>query len=394
MGCGRHCKARSEEPQEARRSSGNFHETNVVSDKLGKGAYASVYAVSKGPGEEAKYAAKVISLRLPSGRASKSKEQMVARELKILQKVTDTGSDLVVKFIESFTEGHFVYVVMEKCDETLISALKSFRDITEEVYKPLVKGMLQGLVVIHNAGVVHRDLKPDNYMCCGQGEHRVVKLCDFGLAKIVTSPHRNDLCGINGTAPFMAPEMVKGLHYNAKVDLWSLGVILYLVLYGVFPYMPQVWTSEEMKLAIRLGTPAPTFVPMIRNAPVPALLGAISLPAAAFAAGLLQRRPRDRAGAEEALKHEWFAARALVPAPSLKSMLESAEFYGAFGQPREKEQEEQPSALDVKVAVLQVQHGHSSPWSRQTSAGSNYSCGPPQVVQEMHSSMSLNDDLK
>mmetsp|Transcript_11759 Transcript_11759/g.33494 ORF Transcript_11759/g.33494 Transcript_11759/m.33494 type:complete len:392 (-) Transcript_11759:141-1316(-) len=390
MGCV--LSSSSDLPDVASRSS-SFHSENFVAEKLGSGAFASVYAVSKAEDEEPRYAAKVMSLREDDRGEAKLTEQMVTRELQIMKKVAGTGSMFVVHLVESFREGHFVYIVMEKCDETLISALKSFRDITEEVYKPLVKGMLQGLVVIHNAGVVHRDLKPDNYMCCGQGEHRVVKLCDFGLAKIVTSPHRNDLCGINGTAPFMAPEMVKGLHYNAKVDLWSLGVILYLVLYGVFPYMPQVWTSEEMKLAIRLGTPAPTFVPMIRNAPVPALLGAISLPAAAFAAGLLQRRPRDRAGAEEALKHEWFAARALVPAPSLKSMLESAEFYGAFGQPREKEQEEQPSALDVKVAVLQVQHGHSSPWSRQTSAGSNYSAGPGVPIGELHSSTSLNADI-
>jgi len=282
---------------------------------------------------------------------------------------------------------------MEKCDESLLSALKSFDDITEDVYRPLMKGMLQGLVVIHNVGVVHRDLKPENYMCSGQGESRVIKLCDFGLAKVAAAPHRNELCGISGTAPFMAPEMVKGLHYNCKVDVWSLGVILYLMVYGHFPYMPQIWTSEEMKLCIRLGTPSPSFAPKVRNKPAPEFADVVSAEASSLTIKVLHRSPRERCTAEEALKHEWFQVPPSASAPSLKPMFESAEFYGAFGQPRQKEQDEEPSAVDVSIATLQVQHGHSSPWSRQTSAGSNYSAGPGVPIGELHSSTSLNADI-
>mmetsp|Transcript_11760 Transcript_11760/g.33498 ORF Transcript_11760/g.33498 Transcript_11760/m.33498 type:complete len:280 (-) Transcript_11760:517-1356(-) len=278
---------------------------------------------------------------------------------------------------------------MEKCDETLIGALRGAPALTEDFYRPIFRGMLQGLAAIHAAGVVHRDVKPDNFMCSGSGEGRVVKLCDFGLAKLITRADRNELSGINGTAPFMAPEMLNESRYNAKVDTWSLGVIVYLMLYGTFPYMPRIWSSEDMKLTIRLGTPPPSFTPKVRHRAASEFADVVSHSATALCAKLLQRSPRERFHANQALRHEWFQMQSWESAPSLKPMLESSEFYGAFGQPQQKLEQEAPSELDVKVATLQVQHGQTSPWSRQTSTGSTHSCDVP----EMHSSMSLNADI-
>mmetsp|Transcript_125391 Transcript_125391/g.360246 ORF Transcript_125391/g.360246 Transcript_125391/m.360246 type:complete len:414 (-) Transcript_125391:175-1416(-) len=381
---------------EVKPSSGKFHENNFVSDKLGKGAYASVYAVSKVAGEEPRFAAKVVNLRLNNGRSSKTKEQMVARELKILQKVSATGSEYVVKFLESFTEGHYVYMVMEKCDDTLISVLKNLEEVNEDTYRPLVQGMLQGLSVVHNVGVVHRDVKPDNYMVSGSGDDRIVKLCDFGLAKAVTSPYKNELVGINGTAPFMAPEMVKGLPYGAKVDTWSLGVILYLMLFGHFPYMPAVWTSDEMKFTIRVGNPAPSFTPRVPGRTAGEFQDIVSFAATNLAFKLLNRSARDRPTADEALQQAFFQKRQRnsAPQPSLRPMLESAEHFGAFGQTGPVKEQEEPSAMDVSIAVAQVQHGQASAWARQTSAGSTYSCGAEHVpITAMDSDMDINGDI-
>jgi len=369
MGCV--LSSSSDLPDVASRSS-SFHSENFVAEKLGSGAFASVYAVSKAEDEEPRYAAKVMSLREDDRGEAKLTEQMVTRELQIMKKVAGTGSMFVVHLVESFREGHFVYIVMEKCDETLIGALRGAPALTEDFYRPIFRGMLQGLAAIHAAGVVHRDVKPDNFMCSGSGEGRVVKLCDFGLAKLITRADRNELSGINGTAPFMAPEMLNESRYNAKVDTWSLGVIVYLLLFGHFPYMPRTWTAEEMKRAIRVNRPAPTFVPRARGVEDETVAGAVSLAAEDLAAALLCRSPRDRVTAEEALELEYFEASPGDGAglPSLRPMLDSAEFCGAFEHPRQ-DSPAPPSPLDVKMAALQVQHGHATPWSRQTSEESS-----------------------
>jgi len=325
--------------------------------------------VQKAAGGEPRFAVKVISLHAAGKRESRDREQMVARELQILETVAEARSNFVVTFFESFVEGLVVYMLMEKCDDTLLEALGGLEEVTEEAYRPIFAGMLSGLADIHAAGVVHRDVKPDNFMCSGAGAERVVKLCDFGLARAMVHANRSDLSGVNGTAPFLAPEMVKGVRYGAKVDVWSVGVIAYLLLYGHFPYMPLVWRASEMKRAIRDGCPGPVYAPRIRGKADPALADAISIEAEGLVGKLLARAPRDRPTAAEASEHEFFERPEADEAlPSLLPMLLSAEHCGGFEQPREKE--EAPSELDVVLACKQVQRGHTSEWSRQTSANS------------------------
>jgi len=365
---------------------GSFHSKNVVADKLGHGTYASVYAVSKAEGEAPRFAAKVMDLREDDSGARKLTEQMVVRELQIMKKVADTGSTFVVHVVESFREGQYMYIVMEKCDEALADALICAENVTEDMYRPIFREMLQGLAAIHAVGVVHRDVKPDNFMCSGKGDGRVVKLCDFGLAKSVAHADRNELTGVNGTAPFMAPEMLGKSRYNAKVDTWSLGVIVYLLLFGHFPYMPRKWSSAEMKQAIRTGYPAPPFAPRVRGHLDEPFEGVVSLEAEDLAVALLCRCPVDRVSAEEALELDFFRhpAERSMASPSLRAMLDSAEFCGAFERPRSRDGPLPVSPLDVKIATMQVRHGHTSAWTLQTSEGTSLPGAAPQVPEDVN----------
>lgn len=351
---------------------------NVVADKLGRGAYASVYAVSKTEADPPKYAAKVISLKVVKGRICPAQEHMVEREVSVLERVAEAGSESVVRFHESFRECSTVYILMELCEQTLFEMLEGLEDITEATYAPLLRDMLGALAAIHSVGVVHRDIKPDNFMCTGRGASRSVKLCDFGLAKFISAASKLELHGVNGTAPFMAPEMVKGLRYNAKVDTWSLGVIFYLFLFGHFPYMPRVWTCDEMKWAIQSGNPPPRFAPRCYGSPEAGQAGsvapdAVSPAATRLAVALLERAPPDRASAGAALAHDFVrdGDRRDRARPSLRPMFASAARCGAFGNAGQRGEGGVPSALDIRVAALQVQHGHKSPWSRQTTASSS-----------------------
>lgn len=87
---------------------------------------------------------------------------------------------------------------------------------------------MNGLSVCHAASIVHRDVKPDNFLACPRGGPKdgfIFKLCDFGLATKLTSPEAVEMEDIYGTPPFMAPDMLDKTPYCAKVDVWAIGLL-------------------------------------------------------------------------------------------------------------------------------------------------------------------------
>merc|ERR1719356_1121229 len=79
-------------------------------------------------------------------------------------------------------EAGLAYVVMEKCDVTLLQALERSSKLKESTLRSVLRQMLQALAAVHAAGIVHRDVKPDNFLCTGPS-CGTVKLCDFGLSR-------------------------------------------------------------------------------------------------------------------------------------------------------------------------------------------------------------------
>jgi serine/threonine protein kinase len=156
-------------------------------------------------------------------------------------------------------------------------------------------GILQGINHIHNHGIVHRDIKAENFLC-SQDDLHGIKLCDFGLS--IMLPKSGKLSIISGTAPYMSPEMLNYEGYDAKTDVWSFGVIVYAMMFDEFPYMPDRTTSEAMKTTIRKGIPEPRFAKVSGENSGDAGLKDLK----AFAKRLLRRRPEDRPTALEALQ--------------------------------------------------------------------------------------------
>lgn len=108
------------------------------------------------------------------------------------------------------------------------------------------------VAALHDAGIVHHDVKPDNLMAdAALGEGCIVKLCDFGLAGRVCELGRCSAQSTCGTLPFMAPEMLYVSKHCAKVDVWSMGVLAYVLLYGFWPHGPRAKTALAMKAAGR-----------------------------------------------------------------------------------------------------------------------------------------------
>jgi len=259
------------------------------------------------------------------------------------------GGTHVLQAFEYMVEGHYGYIVMQRCTSSVLRVLEGVPELTERSIRRIFREMLKGIHAVHSAGILHRDVKPDNFLCIGT--EATVKLCDFGLATLFTqSPssegRESGVTGVNGTAPYMAPEMLQGLAYDAKVDVWSFGVLMYALLLGEFPYRPAKPTAQSMKAAILVGTPPPSFRPS-------RMLGAhgISADASQLVHGLLSRDPAHRLSAADALRDEFFCK---VPDPgqevcSLRPALHAAKRSGVF----DTRNDNRCSDMDIRIVALQ-----------------------------------------
>lgn len=332
--------------------SGDFHEQYKLARKLGQGSFGHVYAADRPALDEdaMPVAVKVFDLRAKTsaGRAPGTEDTktwaMVEREVSLMRILPDCAQ--VVRLYDVFASDGLAYVVLEMCHGPLLSHLERMHALTEETLKPIFRDMLLALDTCHAAGVVHRDVKPDNFLV--GGPENTVKLCDFGLSAVCRGASGRPE-GIFGTPPYMAPEMLRGDAYDTKVDLWSLGVIAYVLLFGTWPYVPAELTGAAMKEAIRSGAP-----PRFRGR---AGLADISSVCTAFVQALLRRRPADRLSAAQALKHRSFTApwRQAAEAPCLRKTLNAAKRCGAFDLPgRARSPSPATAALDehlVEVAA-------------------------------------------
>jgi len=326
-----------------------FHQKYILTQKLGQGSFAQVYLAEAVVDGNA-VAVKIMDMRAANGNQKYDvvddwMKANVKNEVAVWRRVGTQPH--CVAFHAEYIEGPLAYIIMEKCDITLLQALENAFVFTERNLAHIIKEMLQALATIHALEVVHRDIKPDNFLCCG--EERTIKLCDFGLSRIL--PPRGKLKGVSGTAPFMSPEMLLGLCYDTATDIWSLGVLAYVLLCGRFPYHPQPLSNKAMKEAIVAGTPGPTFQysrDMDGLQPSPASL--------AFLCSMLDRNKGLRLSAAGALQLDWVALPADHPRSdqSLRPMLDAAKSVGAFETRAPKDLKQ--SSLDKMLAGLQAKH--------------------------------------
>ena len=168
---------------------------------------------------------------------------------------------------------------------------------------------------LHSLSICHRDLKLENLLLAEPGSHSLIKVTDFGLAKIWGSGEVLET--YVGTPVYMAPEVVacagqEASSYSAKSDCWSLGVILFLLLSGRHPFPSNVSDAERDK-RIKEGT---------MNPMVGARWQHISEKAKALVRALLEVDPDKRLSCEETLAHPWFAESPHVVDAAVKLMKE------------------------------------------------------------------------
>lgn len=206
---------------------------------IGQGSFSTVYHAIDKLGSE--YAIKCI----PLSKLEKNNLDKFLLELEISMKMTHPN---IVRSKEVFKTSNNWYIVTEYCNGgTLFNVIKNLNHNYAErelLCKRYLTQLKNSLKYLHKNNIIHRDLKPNNILITGQYPNDVLKLADFGFSRYFNSEKTNTfqenrellMTSFCGTPLYMAPELLTNKRYNTKSDLWSFGVIMYEMLYGVNPY--------------------------------------------------------------------------------------------------------------------------------------------------------------
>uniref|UniRef100_A0A672HVU5 Doublecortin-like kinase 3 n=1 Tax=Salarias fasciatus TaxID=181472 RepID=A0A672HVU5_SALFA len=174
------------------------------------------------------------------------REHMMQNELSLLGSLCHPR--IVRLFAHHHTHTHS-YLVMELVSGgDLFEAISESGKFSEAAAGLMVSDVSEALSYIHSKSIVHRDLKPENLLQAAAGVCRL-KLGDFGLAMVVTEP----VFTICGTPTYVAPEILCETGYGVEVDVWALGVILYILLCGFPPFRSRDRDQEELFQLIKQG---------------------------------------------------------------------------------------------------------------------------------------------
>jgi serine/threonine protein kinase/CheY-like chemotaxis protein len=144
------------------------------------------------------------------------------------------------------------YLVMELLNgKSLGAILRDTRKLPVARCRDIGVAVCDVLAAAHTAGIVHRDIKPDNVFLHDDGKGEIVKVVDFGIAKLIDVKPEDlaeatQLGSVIGTPPYMAPERLMGRTYDERSDIYSVGVVLYLMLSGELPFAAASASLGEM----------------------------------------------------------------------------------------------------------------------------------------------------
>uniref|UniRef100_A0A914C7F2 protein kinase C n=1 Tax=Acrobeloides nanus TaxID=290746 RepID=A0A914C7F2_9BILA len=218
----------------------------ILRDKvLGSGQFGTVYSgVHRQSGREV--AVKVIAKDRFSKKSNAGVETLKS-EVAILQAVDHPG---IIKLESMFETKDKIFVVMEKMNGDMLEMILSQATgrLDERYTKFLILQILSALRYLHCRGIAHCDLKPENVLLSDlTANFPQTKLCDFGYARFIGDAQFRKT--IVGTPAYLAPEVLQKKGYNKSLDVWSVGVIIYVTLSGTFPFNDGEEVSDQIQNA-------------------------------------------------------------------------------------------------------------------------------------------------
>jgi calcium/calmodulin-dependent protein kinase I len=256
---------------------------------LGTGSFATV-KLAVGRSDATEWAVKCIN----KGSLTKEDEAALEVEVNILGQVKHPN---IVEMKEIFDCPKVFYLVMEIMrGGELFDRIVEKEKYSENEAQKVIIDISNALKYCHEKGIVHRDLKPENLLYDSEKEDAIIKIADFGLAKLVDdNTMMKTACGTPG---YVAPEVLKKMRYTYKVDMWSVGVILYILLCGFPPFYDDnnVRLFSQIKTG-RFDYPSPYW-------------DGVSDEAKDLINKLLVVNPEERLDTAGVLAHPWIAGEA------------------------------------------------------------------------------------
>jgi calcium/calmodulin-dependent protein kinase I len=254
-----------------------------IAEELGRGAFSIVkLAIDKETKE--KFAVKIINkttIGQDMGR--------LATEIAILKQVNHPN---IIALKETIDTKNCLFIITEYVSGgELFDRIVQLGSYSETKAATVIRKMVSAIDYLHKEGIVHRDLKPENLLLKDNKDDTEIKIADFGLSKIVSSKvMMQTACGTPG---YVAPEILKTQGYDKEVDLWSIGVITYILLCG-FPPFYNDNIAELFEQIMRADYDFPH-----------EYWHSISKEAKDFVSKLLVAEPSERMTSQDALKHPW-----------------------------------------------------------------------------------------
>ncbi|CAM9001628.1 unnamed protein product [Rhodiola kirilowii] len=281
------------------RKTGSLKEIYELGRKLGQGQFGTtVLCVEKATGKE--FACKTIAKRKLT---TEEDVEDVRREIQIMHHLA--GHPNVISIVEAYEDAIAVYVVMQLCaGGELFDRIIQKGHYTERKAAMLARVIVGVVEACHSLGVMHRDLKPENFLFVDHKEESPLKTIDFGLS--VFFKPGEQFTDVVGSPYYVAPEVLHKF-YGPECDVWSAGVIIYILLCGVPPF----WDETEQGIFEQVLRGELDFV----SEPWPS----ISDGAKDLVKRMLVRDPKKRLTAHEVLCHPWIQVDGGAPDKPLDS---------------------------------------------------------------------------
>jgi serine/threonine protein kinase len=257
----------------------------VTRKKLGEGSFSKVYS---GYVQRQEPVA-IKKIMLDKVEKAKSKSNL-EEEIRIMRTLKHNN---IVNLLDVVTHEGQIYLIIEHCSDGDLKRYLRKRPMKEKHVLYYQKQLMEGLQYLKSRNIMHRDLKPQNLLLTDN--KRILKISDFGFAKTLNSDEsmNETMCG---TPYYMAPEIMHNQTYNAKADLWSVGIIMYEMLYALYPFGEHLTGPYELR--DKIDSTEITYPELSEDPLSEKVLNLLN--------HLLQKLPANRITWDDYFNHAWF----------------------------------------------------------------------------------------